>query len=195
MADTGQSQAINRGFRKTSGEIMCWLNSDDLLLPGTLEIVSKFFRENPSVDVVYGNRLQIDVNDQEIGRWILPGHDDGVLSWVDYIPQETLFWRRDIWEKIGGEIDESFSFAMDWDLLLRFRDSGATFAHIPRFLGAFRVHNKQKTIATINDVGQREMNRIRERALGYVPSQLKIKRAVTPFYSNTCGLIFCIELD
>ena len=160
---------------------MCWLNSDDLLLPGTLEIVSKFFRDNPSVDVVYGNRLQIDVNDQEIGRWILPGHDDGVLSWVDYIPQETLFWRRDIWEKIGGQIDESFSFAMDWDLLLRFRDAGASFAHIPRFLGAFRVHNKQKTIADINDVGQREMNRIRERALGYVPSQLKIKRAVTPF--------------
>ena len=180
-ADSGQSQAINRGFRKTSGEIMCWLNSDDLLLPGTLEIVSKVFQENPSADVVYGNRLQIDVNDKEIGRWILPGHDDRVLSWADYIPQETLFWRRRIWEKAGGQIDESFSFAMDWDLLIRFRQAGAKFVHIPRFLGAFRIHEQQKTLSSMDDVGEREMKRIRERALGYVPKKSQIKKAVTPF--------------
>jgi GT2 family glycosyltransferase len=160
---------------------MCWLNSDDLLLPGTLEIVSKVFQENPSADVVYGNRLQIDVNDKEIGRWILPGHDDRVLSWADYIPQETLFWRRRIWEKAGGQIDESFSFAMDWDLLIRFRQAGAKFVHIPRFLGAFRIHEQQKTLSSMDDVGEREMKRIRERALGYVPKKSQIKRAVTPF--------------
>jgi glycosyltransferase involved in cell wall biosynthesis len=180
-ADSGQSQAINRGFSKTNGEIMCWLNSDDLFLPGALDIVSRVFQENPSVDVVYGNRLQIDRNDQEIGRWVLPGHDDSVLSWADYIPQETLFWRRRIWEKAGGKIDESFSFAMDWDLLIRFRQAGARFMHIPRFLGAFRIHEHQKTLSSINDVGRREMGRIRERALGYIPKNSEIKRAVTPF--------------
>jgi hypothetical protein len=160
---------------------MCWLNSDDLLLPGALTTVSNFFQENPTVDVVYGNRLQIDVNDQEIGRWIIPGHDGRVLSWADYIPQETLFWRRRIWETVGGEIDESFSFAMDWDLLVRFRDAGAVFAHIPRFLGAFRVHEQQKTSSTINQVGFQEMSRIRGRTLGVVPSNNQVKRAVLSF--------------
>jgi len=179
--DGGQSQAINRGFQKTSGEIMCWLNSDDLLLPGALRTVSNFFQENPTVDVVYGNRLQIDVNDQEIGRWIIPGHDPRVLSWADYIPQETLFWRRSIWEKIGGQVDESFSFAMDWDLLIRFKQAGANFAHIPRFLGAFRIHDDQKTSSSFEDVGRQEMERIRERTLGYAPKQSQIRRAVTPF--------------
>jgi glycosyltransferase involved in cell wall biosynthesis len=179
--DSGQSQAINRGFAKTSGEIMAWLNSDDLLLPGSLQTVGDYFNRHPDVDVVYGNRLMIDGDDQEIGRWIMPGHDGNVLSWVDYVPQETLFWRRRLWDKVGGHIDESFCFAMDWDLLVRFRDAGAKFAHIPQFLGAFRVHSEQKTSAAINTVGFQEMDRIRERLLGRIPSQSEIRRAVLPF--------------
>ena len=129
--DSGQSQAINHGFANTKGEIMAWLNSDDLLLPGALAVVADYFNLHPDVDVVYGNRLLIDENDMEIGRWIMPGHDSDILSWVDYVPQETLFWRRSIWDKAGGQIDESFRFAMDWDLLVRLRDAGAKFAHIP----------------------------------------------------------------
>jgi glycosyltransferase involved in cell wall biosynthesis len=179
--DSGQSQAINRGFAKTSGEIMAWLNSDDLLLPGSLQTVGDYFNRHPDVDVVYGNRLMIDGDDQEIGRWIMPGHDGNVLSWVDYIPQETLFWRRRLWDKVGGHIDESFCFAMDWDLLVRFRDAGAKFAHIPQFLGAFRVHSEQKTSAAINTVGFQEMDRIRKRLLGRIPSHPEIRRAVLPF--------------
>jgi glycosyltransferase involved in cell wall biosynthesis len=179
--DSGQSQAINRGFAKTSGEIMAWLNSDDLLLPGSLQTVGDYFNRHPDVDVVYGNRLMIDGDDQEIGRWIMPGHDGNVLSWVDYVPQETLFWRRRLWDKVGGHIDESFCFAMDWDLLVRFRDAGAKFAHIPQFLGAFRVHSEQKTSAAINTVGFQEMDQIRERLLGHIPSHPEIRRAVLPF--------------
>lgn len=179
--DSGQSQAINKGFLKTSGEIMGWLNSDDLLLPGALQTVANFFQKYPDVDVVYGDRLLIDENDMEIGRWVMPGHDGAALSWVDYVPQETMFWRRSIWERVGGQIDESFRFAMDWDLLVRFRDAGANFAHIPRFLGAFRIHEQQKTSAEINEVGQIEMDRIRERLLGRVPTQMEVRKAVTPF--------------
>ena len=70
---------------------------------------------------------------------------------------------------------------MDWDLLVRFRDAGAVFAHIPRFLGAFRVHEQQKTSSTINEVGFQEMSRIRGRNFGVVPSKSQIKRAVLPF--------------
>ena len=54
---------------------------------------------------------------------MLPSHSDKILSWVDYVPQETLFWRRSMWEKAGGKMNESFQFALDWDLLLRFRDT------------------------------------------------------------------------
>ena len=179
--DSGQSQAINRGFARTRGEIMAWLNSDDLLLPGTLRVVGDFFRRHPDVDVVYGDRLLIDEEDREIGRWVMPGHDGAMLSWGDYIPQETMFWRRSVWDRAGARVDESLRFAMDWDLLLRFREAGARFAHLPRFLGAFRVHGSQKTSAEIDDVGNREMDLVRERALGHVPTRAERLRAVVPF--------------
>ena len=179
--DSGQSQAINLGFDRTDGEIMAWLNSDDLLLPSALHTVADYFNRHPDADVVYGNRLLIDEDDMEIGRWILPGHDSHVLSWADYVPQETLFWRRRIWDRVGGKLDESFRFAMDWDLLVRFRDAGAKFGHIPQFLGAFRIHERQKTSAAINEIGHQEMNRIRERILGRVPSSKEIRKAVLPY--------------
>lgn len=178
ISDNGQSCAINLGFAHTTGEIMAWLNSDDLLLPGALAFVADYFNRHPEVDVVYGNRILIDENDQQIGRWILPGHDSKVLSWADYVPQETLFWRRRIWEKVGGTIDESFRFAMDWDLLVRFRNAGARFAHIPRFLGAFRIHEQQKTSAAISDIGYAEMNRIREREIGRKVSDREVSKAL-----------------
>jgi glycosyltransferase involved in cell wall biosynthesis len=180
-SDGGQAAAVNVGFAKSSGEIMAWLNSDDLLLPGALAFIANYFEAHPEVDVVYGNRILIDENDMQIGRWLMPEHDNEVLSWVDYIPQETLFWRRRIWDKIGGQLDESFSFAMDWDLLIRFRDAGAKFARLPRFLAAFRVHPNQKTSAAISKVGYIEMGLLRKRTLGYVPTHNEIKRAVFPY--------------
>lgn len=179
--DNGQSQAINRGFMQTKGEIMGWLNSDDLLLPGALQTVANYFNAHPEVDVLYGDRLIIDENDMEIGRWLMPGHDNFILSWADYIPQETLFWRRSIWERIGGEVDETFMFAMDWDLLVRFREAGAKFVHIPRFLGAFRIHEKQKTSSLIHQAGRQEMDRIRQRLLGHIPTQKELYMAILPF--------------
>jgi glycosyltransferase involved in cell wall biosynthesis len=143
--DDGQADAINRGFAHTSGEIMAYLNSDDLLLPGSLAYVGRYFASHPEVDVVYGHRLIIDEHDRQIGRWVLPPHDDQELALIDFVPQETLFWRRRAWEAAGGSIDVSLRFAIDWDLLLRLRDSGAAIVRLPRFLGAFRAHDQQKT--------------------------------------------------
>ena len=181
IKDNGQSQAINLGFANTTGEIMAWLNSDDLLLPGSLALVVDYFNKHPDVDVVYGNRLLINEDDMEIGRWIMPGHDNAVLSWVDYVPQETMFWRRRVWDKVGGGIDESFRFAMDWDLLVRFREAGAKFAHLPHFIGAFRIHQQQKTSASISEIGYQEMDRIRERVLKKVPTRKEIQKNIFPF--------------
>jgi len=179
--DGGQTNAINLGFRHTTGEIMAYLNSDDLLLPGTLHYVADYFTRHPDVDVVYGHRINIDEAGLEVGRWVMPPHDGEVLSWADFIPQETLFWRRRLWDKIGGSLDESFHFAMDWDLLLRFRDAGAKFVRLPRFLAAFRVHPQQKTMAEIGDVGFREMNRLRERCHGRPVTSAEIGRGVAAY--------------
>ncbi len=86
-----------------------------------------------------------------------------------------------MWEKVGEKVDESFHFAMDWDLILRFRSAGAKFALIPEFLGAFRVHESQKTTAQMAQVGAREMSLIRLRELGVIPSAEQIRAAVLPY--------------
>jgi glycosyltransferase involved in cell wall biosynthesis len=164
--DSGIGEALNKGFAHATADILAYLNSDDLLLPGSLHFVASFFVEHPEVDVVYSHRLIVDKDDAEVGRWILPQHDNDVMQWADYIPQETLFWRRTLWERVGGQVDESFRFAIDWDLLLRFRQAKARFARLPRFLGAFRVHPQQKTSAQMSDIGVREMERVRQRYLG-----------------------------
>jgi glycosyltransferase involved in cell wall biosynthesis len=178
--DKGQANALNVGFRHATGEIMAYLNSDDMLLPGALHYVADFFQKHPEVDVVYGHRVLIDPLDRVIGRWVLPPHDDEILSWQDYVPQETLFWRRKIWDKVGGHIDESFLFAIDWDLILRFRNAGARFARLPRFLGAFRVHRLQKTSANAS-AGRQEIERIRQRCHGRVISNQEVSRNIRKY--------------
>jgi hypothetical protein len=179
--DRGQAHAVNLGFANTTGEVMGYLNSDDLLLPGALHEVAAAFVRHPEVDVVYGHRIVIDEEDREIGRWVLPTHDDVVLSWADYVPQETLFWRRRLWDRVGAHMDESFRFALDWDLLLRLRDAGARFLRLPRFLGCFRVHATQKTSAQMEDLGLAEMGRLRERCHGRAVTDAEIRRQVRPY--------------
>lgn len=184
--DQGQSHALNLGFRHATGEIMAYLNSDDFLLPGTLHYVTRFFANHPEVDVVYGHRIVVDEAGAEIGRWVLPPHQDAVLSWADYIPQETLFWRRGIWDRVGGMFDESFQFAMDWDLILRFRDAGARFVRLPRFLGAFRFHSRQKTTSQLACRGLAEMNRLRERCHGRPVTFTEIASRLSRYYLRHC---------
>ncbi len=159
--DSGQAEAINKGMQHTSGEIMAWLNSDDMLMPGSLHRVAQHFSESPKTDVVYGHRIMVDQEGLDIGRWVLPRHDDFVLSYADYIPQETLFWRRTAWEKSGGKVNENYQFALDWELIVRFLKAGAKFHRLPKFLGRFRIHSQQKTSARIEDTGFNEMEQIR----------------------------------
>ena len=183
--DNGQAHAINLGFHHTSGELMAYLNSDDVLLPGTLTYVADYFARHRDVDVVYGHRVIIDENDQEIGRWILPPHDPDVILWADYIPQETLFWRRSLWEKIGGSLDESYRFALDWDLIVRFHNAGAKFSRLPRFLGAFRLQAEQKTSMQINSLGLSEMNRLRNQIHGREVSLEEINKNIIPYLKRS----------
>lgn len=171
--DAGQADALNRGFKQTTGEIMAYLNSDDLLLPGTLNFVGAFFRDHPEVDVIYGNRLIVNEAGLEIGRWVLPYHDEELLQFIDYIPQETLFWRRSIWNNVGEQFDASLKFAMDWDLILRFSAAGARFRHVPELFGVFRAHSTQKTQADFQSRGGREMDLMRNRYRAKCPGALR----------------------
>jgi glycosyltransferase involved in cell wall biosynthesis len=179
--DEGQADALNRGFAHTHGEIMGFVNSDDLLLPGALATVASFFDLHPEVDVVYGDRVLVDDEGHRIGVWVLPPHDDRVLTIADYVPQETLFWRRRIWDAVGARVDPEFHYALDWDLLLRFRAAGAQIVHVPRFLGAFRVHDLQKTTAH-EDVGNEESLRLRTRLHGRAIPRGEVLIELEPFF-------------
>lgn len=192
--DNGQSDAINRGFEVASGDVLAWLNGDDLLLPGAVATACAYLADHPDVDVVYGDRILVDEDGLEIGRWILPSHSDAVLSWVDFIPQETLFWRRHAWERAGGYVDAAYRFAMDWEMLVRFRRSGARFAHIPRFMGGFRVHAAQKTTAQMASRGREEMDRIRAAALGRIPGKLEVAMAAAPYLIRQMAADFAWRL-
>jgi len=164
--DSGQSRAIASGFEKISGDVMGWVNSDDLFVRGALRFVGEYFATHPKVDVIYGNRIIINEHSQEIARWVLPPHNPRILPYLDPVPQETLFWRASIWEKVGG-IDPSFRFALDWDLVARFQAAGAKIVHLPYFLGCFRVHSQQKLSVRAENIGAEETAFIRRRATGH----------------------------
>jgi glycosyltransferase involved in cell wall biosynthesis len=174
--DKGQAHAINKAFQQVDGEILAFLNSDDVLLPGALSHVARYFQANPHVDVVYSHRICIDQDGREIGRWLLPAHDSELIKWVDFVPQETMFWRRRVWDAVGP-IDESFNFALDWDFILRAHAQGFRFRRLRRFLACFRVYDAQKTIALV-DQARVESARLRVRHLGHVPHRVSIAIAV-----------------
>jgi hypothetical protein len=178
-SDNGQADAINRGFATLDGDLMGWLNSDDMLLPGTLNYVAKYFSENPDVDAVYGHRIYVDMFDNEIGRSILPRHDRQAIKWMDFIPQETLFWRRRVWDELGG-LDVGYQFALDWDFILRAHKAGFKFRRLPRFLACFRVHEEQKTIKQV-DVGARESDKLRIQYLGRPVTHKDIRMATRSY--------------
>lgn len=180
--DNGQTSAINLGFEGVDCDIMGYLNADDVLLPGALTYVSEYFRTHPDIDVVYGHRIFIDADGLEIGRALLPKHDERALVWADYVPQETMFWRRRVWDAIGP-FDEQFHYALDWDFILRAQAAGFKFVRLARFLACFRVHDGQKT-ARLYEFGRREMQKLRKRHLGYIPGSVAILFHMVPYLTR-----------
>lgn len=156
--DGGQADAIGSGFERSSGEIMAYLNSDDVLAPGALHFVNEFFRKNQRVDFIYSHRVAIDKTDKVIWYWGLPRHVTYLMRRLDFIPQETCFWRRRLYEK-AGNIDRSFTFAMDYDLFVRFMAIGR-FRRVDRILAAFRVHDSSKTSTGLEAVGKAEFQKV-----------------------------------
>jgi Glycosyl transferase family 2 len=180
--DGGQGCAINLGFRRVAGDIMGYLNSDDMLLPGSLNYIAQVFQQDPTLDIVYGHRLCVNQEGREIAVWLLPQHNHEAIKWADFIPQETMFWRRRVWDAIGP-FDETFHYALDWEFILRAQAKGFKFKRVPRFLACFRVYANQKTTANLA-VGQKESDILRQRYLGSVPTQEGIVRAMRHYVSR-----------
>lgn len=142
--DRGQTDALIKGFERSSGEVLGWLCSDDLLLPGALRAVGEFFARHPCAQAMYGDALWID----EDGRLLRPKKEMAFNRFVfrydhNYIPQPSMFWRRSLYRAVGG-LDPRFNLAMDGDLWERFSIQ-ASIAHLPRYLSCMRFYPQQKT--------------------------------------------------
>jgi GT2 family glycosyltransferase len=147
--DDGQAHAVAEGFKHATGDICAWLNSDDLLAPGALHAVAEFFESHPDVDMVYSNRVFVDDSNEVTAYWVLPPHSSRFMRRWDLIPQETAFWRRSAMERAGG-VDPTFRFALDYDFFVRMMRC-SRLVRLPRFLGAFRVHDLSKTVPRPRD--------------------------------------------
>jgi glycosyltransferase involved in cell wall biosynthesis len=165
--DAGQADAIMRGFTHTTGEIMAYLNSDDVLAPGALDFVGRYFADHPGIDAIYSHRVFIKDDGVVDSYWLLPEHSNALMKRWDYIPQETCFWRRRIYDAVGG-IDPTFQFALDYDLFVRFMQRGKLH-RVNRFLGAFRKHAASKTATLVEGKVHSEVERVRKQHRIWMP--------------------------
>lgn len=154
--DNGQTHAINKGLNRATGEVMGWLNSDDILLPGALHAIADAFTRDKNLKVVCGFRQFIDADGNFMVNWIRGLPTKYHLLRRSILPQETVYWRREVWGKIG-QLDESYRFCMDYDYWLRMLDAGYAIRLLPHYIGGFRQHEEAKS-STIRDVYRRELN-------------------------------------
>jgi glycosyltransferase involved in cell wall biosynthesis len=144
--DRGQTDAINKGFARARGDVLAWLNSDDTYQPGAVREAVEFLQRNPQVGLVYGDANYIDEHGRVIGRFPAAQTDYRRLrQGYVHIPQQSAFFRADLWRKVGP-LDDSFYFAMDYDLWVRLARE-APIVYYPRLWANFRLHSDAKTIA------------------------------------------------
>lgn len=144
--DSGQTNAINKGFKRSTGEIVAWLNSDDLYTAGALIIAAKAFAERPGSAVIYGDADTIDAETTLLSHINSRDFDLQELYRRDYIRQPASFISAEAIKKIGF-LDERFHYAMDYDLWIRLGQGGAVMQYIPRKLAWFRLHDCSKTVS------------------------------------------------
>lgn len=139
--DNGQSHAINKGFQRAQGDIVAWLNSDDVYFPGAVSLAVKRFQENPSLSLFYGNCVFIDEQGgflryfTEIESW----NKNRLLNYGDFIMQPTTFFLREKLQQVGY-LDESLHYGMDWDLWCKLANVG-------------NVHFERQVIAANREYG------------------------------------------
>jgi glycosyltransferase involved in cell wall biosynthesis len=144
--DKGQSQAINRGFQRATGDIFAWLNSDDFYLPGALSKVAKAFSD-PSIEFLVGAGDVVSMEHKFL-RFIPERilNRQALIDWKNdrWIMQQSCFWRSSLWHKVGG-VDESLGLLMDYDLWFKFSSSCQPTA-LDQKLGIMRYYPDAKTV-------------------------------------------------
>ena len=142
--DRGQSDAIDKGFRLATGDVLFWLNSDDVLLPNALERVQQAFDQNPDWDVLTGYSVWIDAASRILKMHRVPRESIDWLSWgIIHVCQQTCFFRRALYHAVG-RLDLGLHCTMDTELWCRMLKHGARWGHIPEYLGGFRRHCDMK---------------------------------------------------
>ncbi|MBA3537281.1 MAG: glycosyltransferase [Tatlockia sp.] len=166
--DKGQTEAVNKGILATRGEIIGWLNSDDVYYPGAIAAVLDFFNKNLDVDVVYGMADHIDVNDKAFETYPTEPWNFKRLKDVCFICQPALFFRRRIVEKYGL-LDETLNYCMDYEYWLRLGKAGVRFAYLEKKLAGSRLYAENKTLGAKVKV-HREINNMFKAKFGKVPT-------------------------
>jgi GT2 family glycosyltransferase len=174
--DSGQAEAINKGFARANGEILAWLNSDDYYMRNTVSVAARCFEQNPDVVMVYGDMLAVDGEGQTINvlRYKQLSLED--LLCFQIIGQPSVFFRRSALEKTGW-LEPSFHFMLDHHLWIRLAQEGRIL-HVPQVWSAARYHPAAKNRAQAAEFG-REAFRVLEwgkRQPGLAENVAKVKR-------------------
>ena len=156
--DRGQSHAINKGFRMARGSILSWLNSDDTILPGSIQKAVAAFGRAPEAGAVYGEGYQMNREGEIVSRF---PHTEPPNLWKlvylsDYILQQTVYFRKAVLDDVGY-LDEDLHYTMDWDLLIRIALK-YPLEYIPEYLGCLREYPEAKSFSG----GLRRAREIRE---------------------------------
>jgi glycosyltransferase involved in cell wall biosynthesis len=183
--DGGQTDAINKGFARASGDILAWINSDDTYEPGAVSAAVKYLQEHPNVGMVYGDCNFINENGNVIGKFNAAQTSHRLIrQGYVHIPQQTMFFRAGLWEQVGP-LDPSFYFAMDYDLWTRI-SARTAIKYVPQTWANFRLHTTGKTILA-DDRCWPEMIRVHYRDGGSVFSMIVakyyIRRLIAPLWN------------
>ncbi len=164
--DSGQTNAINKGLRLVSGEIVGYLNSDDVLLPHAISSVVEHFQTHPETDLVYGDADYVDESDDVIGSYLTADYSFERLMDDCCICQPAAYWRGSVMETIGL-FDEDVHYAMDYDYWIRADRAGLSLVHLPDTIACSRLYAATKTLSARPAI-YREILDICRRRGGYV---------------------------
>jgi glycosyltransferase involved in cell wall biosynthesis len=144
--DRGQVHAINKGLERVTGDIVAYLNSDDLYLPGAFAAVVAHFTENPECEWLCGETMMFGAGGHrtELLKTEVPKSAAHALSWAYQAPQPGMFWKREL---VQAGFDEKWNYVFDHELYVRLLLKGRRCEHLPVPVAAYRLHATSKTVA------------------------------------------------